>query len=362
MHLHGIPQTVVAKDGWPLPTPYFEDTVLVAPGERVDVHRRRHRARGVGLPLPHPDPRRRRRRDVRHGHGADRRAVTVSRQAPGGLPAGFVGLAASHRLRSEPAAGAGRLWSSGRVPWTDGIVERPPVAGVRRYLVDLRLRLGAEDAAVTTFRKAAYLDLGAPRRTDDWLGARHQLARGECGAALPGLRRPPGHRGRGDEDRGHLRATWRRRWPRCRPSSAPRGRQRHCTLGAGPDRSRRGLSTRAAGGRLTEVMLGDEGRGLRAALKVQLREDAADVVLDRLVGQEDLGCDLLVRLALGDEEQDLPFLRREVGELVGRRRRWPPAERAGAPSRSPPGRAASRRVPTDSIAATRSRPRTCLRR
>jgi FtsP/CotA-like multicopper oxidase with cupredoxin domain len=37
MHLHGIPQLVVAKDGWDLPTPHYEDTVLVAPGERVDV-------------------------------------------------------------------------------------------------------------------------------------------------------------------------------------------------------------------------------------------------------------------------------------------------------------------------------------
>ena len=37
MHLHGMPQMVIAKDGWTLPTPHFEDTVLVAPGERVDV-------------------------------------------------------------------------------------------------------------------------------------------------------------------------------------------------------------------------------------------------------------------------------------------------------------------------------------
>ena len=37
MHLHGIPQMVIAKDGWTLPQPHFEDTVLVAPGERVDV-------------------------------------------------------------------------------------------------------------------------------------------------------------------------------------------------------------------------------------------------------------------------------------------------------------------------------------
>ena len=32
MHLHGIPQLVIAKDGWTLPEPHYEDTVLVAPG------------------------------------------------------------------------------------------------------------------------------------------------------------------------------------------------------------------------------------------------------------------------------------------------------------------------------------------
>ena len=37
MHLHGMPQLVVAKDGWALPDPHYEDTVLVAPGERIDV-------------------------------------------------------------------------------------------------------------------------------------------------------------------------------------------------------------------------------------------------------------------------------------------------------------------------------------
>lgn len=37
MHLHGLVQTVVAKDGHVLPRPHAEDTVLVAPGERVDV-------------------------------------------------------------------------------------------------------------------------------------------------------------------------------------------------------------------------------------------------------------------------------------------------------------------------------------
>ena len=37
MHLHGIPQLVVAKDGYALPAPYLADTVLVAPGERYSV-------------------------------------------------------------------------------------------------------------------------------------------------------------------------------------------------------------------------------------------------------------------------------------------------------------------------------------
>ena len=37
MHLHGLPQLVIAKDGFALPQPYRADTVLVAPGERYTV-------------------------------------------------------------------------------------------------------------------------------------------------------------------------------------------------------------------------------------------------------------------------------------------------------------------------------------
>jgi len=37
MHLHGMYQTVIAKDGANLAVPYLADTVLVAPGERYDV-------------------------------------------------------------------------------------------------------------------------------------------------------------------------------------------------------------------------------------------------------------------------------------------------------------------------------------
>jgi uncharacterized cupredoxin-like copper-binding protein len=37
MHLHGMPQKVIAKDGHVLKHPYMADTVMVAPGERYDV-------------------------------------------------------------------------------------------------------------------------------------------------------------------------------------------------------------------------------------------------------------------------------------------------------------------------------------
>jgi FtsP/CotA-like multicopper oxidase with cupredoxin domain len=37
MHLHGVPQLVVAKDGFPLAAPYRVDTLNVAPGERYTV-------------------------------------------------------------------------------------------------------------------------------------------------------------------------------------------------------------------------------------------------------------------------------------------------------------------------------------
>ena len=37
MHLHGMKQLVIAKDGYPLETPYSADTVAVSPGERYTV-------------------------------------------------------------------------------------------------------------------------------------------------------------------------------------------------------------------------------------------------------------------------------------------------------------------------------------
>jgi FtsP/CotA-like multicopper oxidase with cupredoxin domain len=37
MHLHGLAQKVIAKDGYPVPQPYDADTILVGPGERYTV-------------------------------------------------------------------------------------------------------------------------------------------------------------------------------------------------------------------------------------------------------------------------------------------------------------------------------------
>src|SRR5512142_539931 len=64
-----------------------------------------------------------------------------------------------------------------------------------------------------------------------------------------------------------------------------------------------------------DPMLRDERRRLGPPLEVQLREDRGDVVLDRLVGEIDLGRDLLVGLSLGHEEEDLLLLGGELGQL-----------------------------------------------
>lgn len=37
MHLHGMKQQVIAQDGWLLPTPYYCDTLNIAPGQRYEV-------------------------------------------------------------------------------------------------------------------------------------------------------------------------------------------------------------------------------------------------------------------------------------------------------------------------------------
>jgi len=72
---------------------------------------------------------------------------------------GFVHLAASVPLRADAGAVAAVLERG-----VSGWEERPGLDGIRRYAVDLRLRLGGPGAALTTFRKAALVDIGAVQR------------------------------------------------------------------------------------------------------------------------------------------------------------------------------------------------------
>lgn len=79
------------------------------------------------------------------------------------VPDGFVRLVAAEPLHGDPDRVAALLAS--HPPWADLRTEPSGGTGLRRYAVDLRLRLGSESAAITTFRKAAFLDLGVPKRT-----------------------------------------------------------------------------------------------------------------------------------------------------------------------------------------------------
>lgn len=82
---------------------------------------------------------------------------------------GFVRLAAAAPLHTEPDVIA-ELLAGEECPWRGGAVVRPVVAGMRRYALDLRLRLGGDPAGLATFRKAAFLDVGPPRRTaEGWV-------------------------------------------------------------------------------------------------------------------------------------------------------------------------------------------------
>jgi len=78
-------------------------------------------------------------------------------------PGGFVRLVASDRLRSDPDRAAAMLAAD--PPWEALRAEPSDSPDLRRYAIDLRLRLGGESPSLTTFSKAAYLDLGNPRRT-----------------------------------------------------------------------------------------------------------------------------------------------------------------------------------------------------
>ena len=78
---------------------------------------------------------------------------------------GLVPLAASGPLRGDPDRLAVAI-ADGTLPMLDSEVHGAE-AGLRRYAVDLRLHVGAAAAGLTTFRKAAFLDVGRPVRVGD---------------------------------------------------------------------------------------------------------------------------------------------------------------------------------------------------
>ncbi len=75
---------------------------------------------------------------------------------------GYVRLAAS-RPRGAEADRVAAIIGPEASRWLGDPVSSS-TGGVRRYQTDMRLRVGGEGAGLTTFRKAAYLDLGTPVR------------------------------------------------------------------------------------------------------------------------------------------------------------------------------------------------------
>jgi hypothetical protein len=137
----------------------------------------------------------------------------------------YVRLAATMPLRADPGAVVALLAA---VP--DGWDARESVPGYRRFAVDLRLRLGGDAAALTTFKKAALVDLGPMRPAEDgyvaeisWRAASAaplfpvfsgELRVGPDELSITGLYAPPGGALGRLADRAllHVAATGTARW------------------------------------------------------------------------------------------------------------------------------------------------------
>jgi len=138
---------------------------------------------------------------------------------------GYVRLAATMPMHADPEAVAAVL-AAGPEGWE----ERPGVSGYRRFAVDLRLRLGGDTAALTTFRKAALVDIGAVRPVEQgyiaeiaWRAASGaplfpvfsgELRLGPDELSISGLYAPPGGVVGRIADRAllHVAATGTARW------------------------------------------------------------------------------------------------------------------------------------------------------
>ena len=182
MHLHGMPQLVVAKDGWTLPTPQLEDTVLVAPGERIDVI---VDATELGTWAFHCHI-------LTHAEGPDGMfgmvtALIVQERVM--VTAAMDARAAARWLR---ARGVLRLQRSRSVagpcarrdPWAAPRVPAPTDSELRRFAVDLRLRVGGRRSP----RHVRQGSLPGPRRATAHgtrLGGGGQLAGIDARPALP---------------------------------------------------------------------------------------------------------------------------------------------------------------------------------
>jgi hypothetical protein len=119
---------------------------------------------------------------------------------------GFVRLSAQVPLHGDPRRVLAALADGARA-WEGEAVDGAP-HGLRRYVIDLRLRVGGARSGFATFRKAALLDLGPPRADGDgWLveigwraaGAQPlfpvfagQLAIGQEDLRVDGIYAPPG--------------------------------------------------------------------------------------------------------------------------------------------------------------------------
>ena len=75
----------------------------------------------------------------------------------------YVRLAASMPLHCDPERVV-ELIARPRIDWLGDAVGPVEAGGLRRTAVDLRVLLGGEGRRLTTFRKAAYVDLGPPAR------------------------------------------------------------------------------------------------------------------------------------------------------------------------------------------------------
>jgi hypothetical protein len=138
---------------------------------------------------------------------------------------GYVRLAASMPIRAHAEAVAAVL-AAGPEGWE----EREGVPGFRRFAVDLRLRLGGDTAALTTFRKAALVDVGDVQPGDHgylaeiaWRAASAaplfpvfsgELRIGPDALSISGLYAPPGGVVGRIADRAllHVAATGTARW------------------------------------------------------------------------------------------------------------------------------------------------------